>query len=160
MTACDSSSEDTARWQKSFASKANNRAWALAEQQSRTADEDEEMLQAAHASAHLWKSIGTARNGALASLLLAHVYALLKLPNPARHYLTRAAAFFSSESPEPWEAAFLHAIGANVAHAAGDEKTHRERYALADAAIRNLGDPEDRKILTSTFDVIAKPDPI
>ena len=157
MTTCDSSADDTARWQKSFASKANNRAWALAEQPSRTADEDEEMLQAAHASAHLWKGIGTPRNGALASMLLAHVYALLELPNPARHYLARLAGFYASESPEPWEAAFLHAISANVAHASGDGTTHREHYAAAEAAIRDLADPEDRKILQSTFDVIARP---
>ena len=157
MTATDTTAEETARWQKRFASQANNRAWALAEQQSRTPDEDEEMLQAAHASAHLWKGIGTARNGALASLLLAHAYALLKLPEPARHYLARSTAFFAAEFPEPWEAALLHAIGANVAHAAGDAAAHRDRYALADAAIRGLADPEDRRILQSTFDVIAQP---
>ena len=157
MTAIDTTAEETARWQKRFASQANNRAWALAEQQSRTPDEDEEMLQAAHAAAHLWKGIGTARNGALASLLLAHAYALLKLPNPASRYLARSTAFYASESPEPWEAAFLHAIGANVAHAAGDAIAHRELYARAEVAIRDLANPEDRKILQSTFNVIAQP---
>jgi hypothetical protein len=157
MTATDTSAEDTARWQKCLASKANNRAWALAEQPSRTSDDDEEMLQAAHASAHLWKSIGSVRNDALASMLLAHVYALLKLPNPARHYLARSTAFYVSEPPEPWEAAFLHVIGANVAHATGDAISHRARYVLADTAIRDLANPEDRRILQSSFDVIAKP---
>ena len=52
MTACDSSNEDTARWQKSFASKANNRAWALAEQQSRTPDDSSPNSIGAHRLAH------------------------------------------------------------------------------------------------------------
>ena len=51
--------EETASWRKRLASQANNRAWSLAEQHARSADEDEEMLQAAHASAYLWKLAAT-----------------------------------------------------------------------------------------------------
>mgnify|MGYP001347608528 CR=1 FL=1 len=42
--------EETAIWQRRLAGQANNRAWALAEALTRTAEEDEEMLQAAHAA--------------------------------------------------------------------------------------------------------------
>jgi len=42
--------EEAARWQRRLASQANNRAWSLSESVSRTAEEDEEMLQAAHAA--------------------------------------------------------------------------------------------------------------
>ena len=44
------SPEETASWQKRLASQANNRAWGLAESTSRSPEEDEEMLQAAHAA--------------------------------------------------------------------------------------------------------------
>ena len=40
--------EETAIWQKRLASQANNRAWTLADQSSRTPEEDEQLLQAAH----------------------------------------------------------------------------------------------------------------
>ena len=46
------------------------------------------MLQAAHASMYFWKIVGTAGNRAHSAQLLAHVYALLKLPNPAKLYAT------------------------------------------------------------------------
>ena len=45
------SAEETALWQRRLASQANNRAWALADAPLRTPEEDEEMLQAAHAAA-------------------------------------------------------------------------------------------------------------
>lgn len=71
------SAEDAAAWQRRLASMAKNRAWTLAEASSRTAEEDEEMLQAAHAAQ-----------------LVAHVYALLKLPGPARHFLRQSLPCF------------------------------------------------------------------
>jgi len=50
--------EETALWQRRLASQANNRAWTLSEAISRTPEEDEEMLQAAHAAMHFWKIVG------------------------------------------------------------------------------------------------------
>ena len=77
--------EETARWQRRFASQANNRAWTLAEAVSRTAEADEEMVQAAHTAMHFWKIVGTDNNRAHAAQLVAHVYALLGLPGTAAH---------------------------------------------------------------------------
>jgi len=44
------SRNEAAIWQRRLASQANNRAWTLSESLSRTPEEDEEMLQAAHAA--------------------------------------------------------------------------------------------------------------
>ena len=44
------SPDEVAVWQRRLASHANNRAWSLSESLSRTPEEDEEMLQAAHAA--------------------------------------------------------------------------------------------------------------
>ena len=77
------SPEQTALWQRRLASQANNRAWSLSESSSRSADEDEEMLQAAHAAMYFWKIVGNDKNRAHAALLLAHAYALLGLGAPA-----------------------------------------------------------------------------
>lgn len=151
------SPEETVLWQKRLASQANNRAWSLAEQPSRSADEDEEMLQAAHAAMYFWKIVGTDRNHAHAAQLLAHVYALLRLPNPANYYHLKSSAFFESSVNEPWESALMQAIAANVAQASGDPRGHLESYAKAEEAIRNLEDPEDRNILNATLRVIPKP---
>ena len=51
--------EDVALWQKRLAAQANNRAWALAEGLQRSAEEDEEMLQAAHAAMYFWRVLAS-----------------------------------------------------------------------------------------------------
>src|SRR4051794_1950499 len=73
------SSEEAAIWQRRLAAQANNRAWRLSESLVRSPEEDEEMLQAAHAAMYFWKMVGSAGNRAHAAQLLAHVYALLEL---------------------------------------------------------------------------------
>ena len=95
--------EEVATWQRRLASQANNRAWALSESSARSPEEDEEMLQAAHAAMYFWKIVGTPNNRAHAAQLLAHVYALLKLPNPANHYLAQSQPFFMQGDCAPWE---------------------------------------------------------
>lgn len=117
--------EETALWQRRLASQANNRAWSLSELPSRTSEEDEEMLQGAHAAMYLWKIVGNESNKAHAAQLLAHVYASLKLPNPALHYLAKSQPVLLSEKAAPWERALAHAVAANVAAARGDSVQHQ-----------------------------------
>jgi hypothetical protein len=74
------SGEDTAAWQRRLALMANNRAWTLTAASARTAEEDEQMLQAARAAMYFWKITGNAGHKAHAAQLVAHVYALLRLP--------------------------------------------------------------------------------
>src|SRR3954463_12860653 len=104
------SPEEIARWQKRFAAQANNRAWRLSESQSRGPEEDEEMLQAAHAAMYFWKMVGTPGNRAHAAPLLSHVYALLKLPNPAKYYFAKSEPVFLVQDCEPWEKACAFAV--------------------------------------------------
>ena len=149
--------EETTLWQRRLASEANNRAWALSEAVSRTPEEDEEMLQAAHAAMHFWKIIGTDNNRAHAAQLVAHVYALLGLANPAAHYLAKSQPVFFSGNAEAWEVALAHAVAANVAAAAKDAQAHREHYQQALELVTQLPDPEDRKILEATLRVLPVP---
>ena len=153
----DTTPEEVARWQRKFAAQANNRAWRLSESAARSAEEDEEMLQAAHTSMYFWKIVGSAGNRAHAAQLLAHVYALLKLPNPALHYFAQAEPFFLDRDCEPWEKACAYAVKASVAAAAGHAEAHATSYREAERLIAALPDPEDREILDATFRVIPKP---
>ena len=151
------SSEEVALWQRRFASLANNRAWRLSESLSRSPEEDEEMLQAAHASMYLWKLVGIASNRAHAAQLVAHVYALLKLPNPAKHYLAQSEPFFLEQDCEPWEKACAFAVKASVAAASGQSEAHASSYREAERLIAAPSDPEDREILYATLHVVRKP---
>ena len=149
-------SEETARWQRRLASQANNRAWTLAEQKSRSADEAEEMLQAAHAAMHFWKIVGDEKNRAHAAQLVAHAYALLKLPDPASYYLAKSQPLLLSDQAMPWERAMAHAVAANVAAAKGDTTAHREHYRTAEELAAALPD-RGRSILRATLSAIPVP---
>ena len=148
--------EETALWQRRLASQANNRAWTLAEATSRTKDEDEEMLQAAHAAMYFWNIVGNASHRAHAAQLLAHVYALLKLGGPAAHYFAKSEPVFDSGSAEGSETAFAHAIASNVAAANKDAAAHRLHYDKAFELAASLG-AEDKKILEATLRILPKP---
>jgi len=151
------SPEESALWQRRLASQANNRAWQLSELSSRTSDEDEEMLQAAHAAMYFWRIVGNESNKAHAAQLLAHAYAILKLPNPASHYLAKSERVLLSEGAEPWERALAHAVAANVAAAKGDRALHQEHYRKAIEQVATLADPEVRTILEATLRVLPVP---
>ena len=149
--------EETARWQRRLASQANNRAWSLSEAVSRTAEEDEEMLQAAHAAMHFWKIVGNENNRAHAAQLVAHVYALLGLPGPAAHYIAKSQPLFFSAQSEAWEVALAHAVAANVAAAQKDAAAHAEHYAKAFDLVAKLPETEDREILEKTLRILPVP---
>jgi hypothetical protein len=149
--------EEVTLWQRRLASQANNRAWTLSEQQSRTLIEDEEMLQAAHAAMYFWNIVGNANNKAHASLLLAHVNATLKDPKSAANYLAKSYAVFTSETAQPWERALAHAVAANVASACGQAAEHAAHYHQAASQIAALPDAQDRAILEATLRVLPAP---
>ena len=125
---------------------------------SRSSLQDEEMLGAAHASNYFWNLIGTAANRAHAAQLVAHVYALLKVPDRANQYLARSEPFFLEQACEPWERACAFAVKASVAFAGGQFDVHQSSYREAARLIGALPDPEDREILNATMHVIPKPD--
>ncbi|HET7065053.1 MAG TPA: hypothetical protein VFI49_12335 [Rudaea sp.] len=149
--------EDVALWQRRLASLANNQAWALAEALRRTPEQDEEMLHAAHAAMYFWKIVGNAGNNARAAQLLAHVYALLNLPRPAAHYLSKSLPYFLQNDCAPSELAFAHAVAAHVASAEGSEEAHTRHYSQALAARAQIPEPKEREILDATLRVIPAP---
>ena len=69
--------EELQKWHRWFAVESNNRAWRLSESASRSAAEDNEMLNAAHAAAFHWSKVGTEIHAARVDMLLGHVHALL-----------------------------------------------------------------------------------
>jgi hypothetical protein len=68
--------EEATAWHRRFAAAGNNRAWDLSVQ-SRNPAEDHEMLNAAHASAWHWTTVGSELHRMRATMLLAEVHALL-----------------------------------------------------------------------------------
>ncbi len=145
--------EELAKWNRWFAIEANNRAWRLSESTLRTQAEDEEMLHCAHAAALHWSKVGTELHNARATMLLAHVHALLGLPT-ALPYARRSFDYVESHDSPPWEVAFAHAVMANAAAAAGNRELHAKHYAAARERGAAIPEPEERAIFDATFRVV------
>ncbi len=88
------------------AAAANNRAWELSVQ-TRSVAEDQEMLDAAHASAWHWAKVGTELNRMRATMLLAEVHALLGLGPSALAYAHEMRRYFLGIQASDWELAFV-----------------------------------------------------
>jgi len=132
------SAEEGTLWSRRFAAAANNRAWDLSVQ-TRSAPEDQEMLDAAHASAWHWAKVGTELNRMRATMLLAEVHALLGLGQSALAYADEMRTY------------------AHAASAAGEAEKHRAAYGLAVAALEAVSSEQERRIVASTFSHVPKP---
>lgn len=148
--------EELPRLHKHFAVECNNRAWRLSESALRSAADDREMLDAAHAAAFHWAKIGTAQHAARAEMLLAQVHALLGHGDLAVRYARSSFDFVMSHESPAWEVAFAHAVLANAAAAAKDSILHARHYRQAQSLGAALGD-EDRAYFDATFRTVPSP---
>ena len=144
-------------WHRYFAIECNNQAWDLSVQV-RDLEEDDAMLNAAHASAFHWAETGTELNQMRAGMLLAEVHALLGDGKSALAYASKMRDFFLNQDDTPdWEIAFTHVIYAHAAHGAGASEAHMNAYSEAQAALDAITDPADREIVQQTFDHVQSP---
>ena len=149
-------SDDLDRFHRGCAAICNNRAWELSLLEASPA-RDEEMLQAAYASAWHWSQIGNELHWARAAVLLAEVHALLGHGEQAWVYAERVRSFFAQVQAPDWEAALVLAIHAHAAFASGRAEEHRASYERATIALQAIADEEERRIVSRTFAIVPKP---
>lgn len=145
-------------WHRHFARQNNNRAWDLSERD-RTAEEDLEMLSAAHAAAWHWKAVGTELHHMRATMLLARVHALIGDAATALRYAQAMHRYFTDANETPaWELALAHGIYAHAQAAAGNTEEHARSYGAAMAVLEKLPLGEDRNLTWATLQRIPSPD--
>jgi hypothetical protein len=149
-------SEEATAWHRRFAAASNNRAWELSVQ-TRSGAEDQEMLDAAHTSAWHWGKVGTELNRKRATMLLAEVHALLGFGKSALRHAEEMREYFLRVGTSDWETAFVHAVHAHAASAAGETDMHRMSYELAAAALAAVSNEKERRNVASTFSHVPKP---
>jgi len=148
--------EEARAWHRRFAAGGNNRAWDLSVQ-TRSSAEDQEMLNAAHASAWHWTQVGTELNRMRAVMLLAEVHSLLGFGRSALAYAEEMRTYLLGISSPDWEVAFVHVVHAHAASAAGETEKHRASYGLAVAALEAISSEKERGIVASTFSHVPRP---
>jgi hypothetical protein len=154
-----SSPEDTnaESWHRFFASTANNLAWQLAELPASEVDL-RELLNAAHAAAWHWQAAGNELNHMRAVMLLAQAHAMAGFGSTALAYADEMRSYFLSMPNTPdWELAFVHAVHAHAASAAGSAEQHARSYADAAKAVGAIADEEDRNIVERVYRHVPAP---
>jgi hypothetical protein len=151
------SPEEITRSHRWLAVECNNLAWDLSNRADRTPAQDDEMRNAAHASAFHWAAVGTELNRARADMLLGRVYAALGVGDAAVAYARRSFDYLVAHDPPDWEIAFAHAILAHAAFSARDAASHTRNYEKAKELGDAIADPEDRRIFFATFNAIPGP---
>jgi len=126
-----------------------NHTWTLLEKESRTPDEDEEMVHAAHASAYHWlHAEGAApENRARSDWQLSRVYAVVGRGEPALEYAQRCLDRCLENGIGDWDLAFAYEALARAHRVAGNDGEFERNLALATDAGAKIDDGDDRALL-------------
>lgn len=129
-----------------------NHVWTLLEQPERTADEDDTMLHAAHASRHHWGQVGEPRHLARGEWQISRVYAVLDRGEPALHHARRCLEILErSRDGEEWDVPFAHEAVARAALVAGERETAEYHLAQARQLGAQIEDADDREHLEAAL---------
>lgn len=126
-----------------------NLTWTLLEKQGRTAEDDDEMVHAAHASRHHWGRVGGPQQRAIGEWQCARVYAVLGRAEPALHHARRCLDLATGDEVEDWVVASAHEALTSAYVAAGDKAAAAAERGRAEAACARIADPEDREVVAS-----------
>jgi hypothetical protein len=109
---------------------------------------------------HWWK-VGAELNRMRATMLLAEVHSLLGFGPSALAYAEEMREYFLRVGAPDWETAFVHVVHAHAASAAREAVKHRASYESAVAALGNISNEEEQRIVASTFSHVPtmKPSP-
>jgi hypothetical protein len=124
-----------------------NYTWTLLENPGRTARDDDEMVNAAHASRHHWERIGTPVNHARGEWQLARVYAVLGRPEPALHHARRCLELCEAHGIGDFDLAYAHEALARAHAAAGEPEGAARHEDLAREAAAAIAEDDDRQQL-------------
>ena len=128
---------------------AYNRAWDLLDLgDSRSTEQDDELIDAAHASRYLWRTVGGPEQAAIGEWMISRAYAVTGHGESAVRHASRADAIVEAHPDLPhWLRASVSEGMARALLAAGDATQGalwRDRAVTECAAIP---DPDDRALI-------------
>jgi hypothetical protein len=134
-----------------FAVSLNNLVWELLAKEDRTLDENERMVNAAHASFYHWSVVGKPVNLARGYWLISHVYAVLKQGGQALYFANRCMEITQKAGLVDFDLAYAYE-GLARAYAASGDKIHcQENLQEAQAAGEKIKNQEDKDLFFNDF---------
>jgi hypothetical protein len=138
------------RW---FAVEANNRAWSLAEDSTRSSADTEEMISAAHASAWHWRHVGQPLNELRAQCLLTTAYGVAGRGETAARHAEQCLKLSESVGWEQtaFDRACAHGAAALAFRIALHPREATEQYLAASEAAKQLSDDDEKEVFTRLY---------
>jgi hypothetical protein len=131
--------------QRQLAKDLFNRVWALLEAESRSPEEVDEMIHAAHASRYHWAQVGEPVNLARGEWQISRVYSVLGRAEPALWHGRRCLDICDEHGIGDFDLAYAYEALAR-AHRVAEQVPEAEAYErLAVEAGERIADPEDRE---------------
>ena len=131
-----------------------NQVWDLLERDSRSGQDDDLMLHAAHASRYHWGQVGGPENLARGEWQCSRVYAVLGRAEPARHHAQRVLDICQANDIHDFDLAFAYEALARAAAVAGEYEEAKAMTEKALAACDSIADPEDRQLVLADLETI------
>jgi len=116
---------------KKFAINSFNLVWDLLDKEQRTKEENDQMVNAAHASRFHWGEIGTPLEFERGEWQISRVYSVLSRPDEARHHAQRCLDICKKNHIEDFDIAFAYESMARAAGAAGQTQEAKKYVELA-----------------------------
>jgi hypothetical protein len=136
-----------------FAISINGEVWELLDKESRTTSDDELMIHAAHASCYHWLQSGTGLHQQRGEWLIARVYSVLNIANPALRHANRCLELTEEYSGlmEDFDLAFAYECVARANAIAGNHEQALKYMQFAEEAGQKIKGEEDKKIFFTDF---------
>jgi hypothetical protein len=130
---------------KTFAKQLFNLTWDLLEKEDRTAEDNDRMIHAAHASRFHWGEIGTPLEFARGEWQVSRVYAVLGRATAAIYHGERSLALCEANGIGDFDLAFAYEALARGYAVAGDAAKRAEYARLAEKAAEEIEDQGNKE---------------
>ena len=127
-----------------------NHVWTLLETEDRTAEQDAEMVHAAHASVLHWTRADPPdrrQRQAVGEWQCSRVYAVLERAEPALWHASRCRDLAEGGTVEDWVIAAAYEAMARASRVVGDRAAFEDWRAKAEAATAAIADPSEREVI-------------
>ena len=134
-----------------------NYTWTLLEKQDRTRDDDDELLNATHASAYHWSRAAGAgpQNAARSQWQISRVNAVLGRGEAALYHAERCLELCTENGIGDWDLAAAYEALARAHKVAGNDAEFRRNLELGRDALAQIADEEDREHIAEDLDALA-----
>jgi hypothetical protein len=134
-----------------------NHTWTLLQKENRTRADDDEMLNASHASAYHWSRAAGAgpEHAARSQWQISRVNAVLGRGDAAVYHAERCVEHCTENGIGDWDLAAAYEALARAHRVAGNDGEYRRNLELGREALKQVADEEDREHIAEDLDELA-----